>query len=382
MRVVYWGTYDTGKPRNRIMIRGLKENGIEVLECHADVWGRIEDKSQVSGWSQRLRLLVRWLRSYPGLILHYLRLPKHDVVIIGYMGHLDVLILWPFAKLRGVPIVWDAFLSLYNTVVEDRKFIGPKHPSAYLLFTWEYLSCRAADIVILDTRAHADYFRQRFKIPENRIGVVFVGVETDAFPLRPQSAEMRKPNQPLSVLFYGQFIPLHGIETVVCAAKLTEEEQIRWILIGRGQEESKIRRMIEEKPLKNLTWIPWVPFNELSKWIQKADICLGIFGDTKKAAMVIPNKVFQILASGRPIVTMDSPAIRELLSPEMPGVYLVAPSDPDSLIGAIKLYQKNILNSSADYSNIQSIITPKNIGLMLTKIIEATLTHEAQKEKS
>jgi len=59
MRVVYWGTYDTGKPRNRIMISGLRENGVEVIECHAEVWMGIEDKSQVSGWPKRLRLLSR-----------------------------------------------------------------------------------------------------------------------------------------------------------------------------------------------------------------------------------------------------------------------------------------------------------------------------------
>lgn len=57
MRVVYWGTYDIGKPRNRIMLRGLKENGIQVLECHADIWGGIEDKSQVSDNLNRVRLL-------------------------------------------------------------------------------------------------------------------------------------------------------------------------------------------------------------------------------------------------------------------------------------------------------------------------------------
>ena len=125
------------------------------------------DKSQV-GWIQRLKLLVRWLLAYPGLIVNYCRTPAHDVVVVGYLGHLDVLLLWPFAKLRGVPIVWDAFLSLYNTVVEDRQMVGPRHPLAWLLYGWEWLACRAADTVILDTKAHGDYFVERYKLDKHQ----------------------------------------------------------------------------------------------------------------------------------------------------------------------------------------------------------------------
>jgi hypothetical protein len=114
MRVVVWGTYDLGKPRVRILLRGLRENGVEVTECHRVVWGGIEDKSQISGWKDKLLLGLRWLAAYPALVYRYLRLPNHDAVLICYMGHADVLVLWPFAKLRRKPIIWDAFLSLCN----------------------------------------------------------------------------------------------------------------------------------------------------------------------------------------------------------------------------------------------------------------------------
>lgn len=98
LRVVFWGTYDTGKPRVRILLRGLRENGVEVIECHSEVWEGVEDKSQVFGWIARFRLLFKWLLRYPMLILRYVRLPKHDVIIVGYMGQMDILVIWPFAK--------------------------------------------------------------------------------------------------------------------------------------------------------------------------------------------------------------------------------------------------------------------------------------------
>lgn len=334
MRVVFWGTYDTGKPRVRILLRGLREAGVEIIECHADVWRGIEDKSQIRGWFAWLRVAAGWLVSYPRLVLKYLRLPPHDVLMVGYLGHLDVLVLWPFAKLRGVPVVWDAFLSLYDTVVEDRKLIGPSQPLAFFLKGWEYLACCAADLVMLDTQAHADYFAQAFKVPRTKLAAVFVGTEPEIFSPRLPAAE-RRTGDDLTVLFYGQFIPLHGIETILRAAQLLKDEPVRWILVGRGQAEPQIRAMLDSHPLPRLQWIPWVAYPQLPEWIGRADVCLGIFGASAKASRVIPNKVFQILACGKPVITRDSPAIRELLAPDAPGVCLVPPEDPEALAEAV-----------------------------------------------
>lgn len=336
MRIVYWGTYDLGKPRNRILLRGLRENDVEVIEIHADVWSRIEDKSGLAGGWRRLGLLLRWLFRYPPLVARYLCAPRHDAVMVGYLGQIDVLVLWPFARLRGVPIVWDAFLSLYGTVVEDRRMLSPRHPAARGLFALEWLACRVVDRIILDTRAHAEYFAATFGIAPERFAVAFVGVEPEAFPPRPSGDPRRDPGAPLTVLFYGQFIPLHGIDTIVRAAQMTAGDAIDWVLVGRGQEEGRIRAMIDSGPDARLRWIPWIPYAELKDWIHRADVCLGIFGDSDKAARVIPNKVFQILATGTPLITRDSPAIRELLSPDTDGVWLIPPADPAALAMAVR----------------------------------------------
>ncbi|UCG17327.1 MAG: glycosyltransferase [Phycisphaerales bacterium] len=331
MRIVFWGTYDTGKPRNRILLRGLRQAGVDLVEIRTDVWGGVEDKGQIAGAGRKLRLLGRWLAAYPGLVWRYLRAPRHDAVLVGYMGHLDVILLWPFAKLRGAPVAWDAFLSLYNTVVEDRRILGRGNPVAWFLFAWEWLACRAARLVVLDTGAHAAWFSHRYGMRPGRTASVMVGAEQEAFP--PCRAE--GGDRPLTVLFYGQFTPLHGIGTIVRAAQAAHGEAIRWVLIGTGQEAAGMRALLAQAPA-NVEWIEWVPYDCLREHIARADVCLGVFGDTGKAARVIPNKVFQILSAGAPLITRDSPAIRELLSPDMPGVWLVPPADPDALLDAVR----------------------------------------------
>lgn len=363
LRIVAWGTYDLGKPRVRILLRGLRENGIAVHECHSNVWGGIEDKSQLAGILPKLSRLARWLLSYPKLISCYMKAPKHDIVLVPYMGQLDVLILWLFAKLRGARIVWDAFISLYNTVVEDRRLVSERHPLAWLIYVFEWLSTRFADCVLLDTAAHANYFARRYALPPHKLVSVFVGAEPEQFPLLPPLAP-KTPGEPLCVLFYGQFIPLHGIPTIIEAARRLDDGSVRWVLIGKGQEEGAIRESLVREPVRNLEWHPWAPYEELIEWIDRADVCLGIFSASEKAAQVIPNKAFQVISAGRPLVTRDSPAIRELLDITMEGVRLVPPEDPLALAAAIRdLYShRSALVGQTLYADLRLRICTRGIG--------------------
>ncbi len=361
-RVVLWGTYDLGKPRVRILIRGLRDNGIEVRECHRDVWHQIEDKSQVAGWAARLRIGWRWVSAYPGLLVRYWRLPAHDAVVVCYLGHLDVLLLWPLAKLRGVPIIWDAYLSLYNTVAEDRGLAPHGSLLSSLLFAWDWVACRAAATIVIDTAAHARYFIETFGISPRKIHRVFVGTEPEAFYLAPTGLVRPDAKGSFTLLFYGQFIPLHGIETIILAAKLTEPQGLSWQLIGTGQQADLIRSLIAALEPSNLHWETWVPYPNLVHRIHAADTCLGIFGTTGKAQRVIPNKVFQIIACGKPLITADTPAARELLVPSAV-VRLIPPGDPQALASAARAMAEAFRVAPADDTHraLRSRIVPRAV---------------------
>ncbi|QEX21178.1 hypothetical protein FRZ61_11000 [Hypericibacter adhaerens] len=369
-RAVVWGTYDLGKPRTRILIRGLREAGVPLTECHAEIWAGVEDKASLKSASQILRRLAKMLVAYPWLIWRYLRLPRHDVVIVGYMGHLDVLLLWPWARLRGNPVIWDAFLSLYETVVEDRAMLSPRHPLARLLWFWDWLACRAADRVLLDTAAHARWFESCFGLRSGRTASVFVGVEPEAFPPLALPSPKR-PETPRRILFYGQFIALHGIDSIIDAAARSDPREFAWTLIGTGQEAARIRARLAARPIPHLEWIEWVPYGELRERIAQADICLGIFGQSGKAARVIPNKAFQIVAAGRPLVSRDSPAMREWIGKGQAGIRLVASGDPEALLAGIRdlvASGETALDPSA-FQRLRTPIAPAAIGSRLLALM-------------
>lgn len=331
LRVIAWGTYDLGKPRTRILLAAIRRSGADLAEIHAPVWAGAEDKSVLSK-AEAARRALCLLAAYPRLIWRFLRAPRPDVVVVGYLGHLDVLALWPFARLRGVPVVWDALLSLHDTVVADRRMLPRRHPLARLLRAWEWLACRAARRVVLDTEAQARLFREAYRLERRRVVSAMVGAEVTAFPPTPA----RPRGARATVLFYGQFIPLHGVDVIVEAARLARARPIDWAIVGDGQKAGDIRRMLEEDRPDALEWETWIPYERLAKRIAAADVCLGVFGDSDKAGRVIPNKVFQILSAGRPLVTRDGPAIRELAPEGAEGIALVPPADPAALLAAVE----------------------------------------------
>lgn len=375
MHILFWGTYDTGKPRTRILREGLRRNGVRLSEIHASVWEGTEDKSQVRGVVARLRLLARWLLAYPGLIWRLLRAPKPDLILVGYPGILDVFVASLAGRVRGVPVVWDVFLSIYDTVVEDRGLLRRGDLAARLLHGLERCALRRAALVFMDTRAHARRIETLFALPEGSCESVWVGVETEHFA-PPAEPAPRDPAAPLRVLFYGQFIPLHGITTIVEAARRLRDLPVEWTLIGRGQEAPAIRAMLAAEPLPRVRWIEWVDYERLQSCIAEADLCLGIFGTSEKAASVIPNKVFQIVAAGRPLITRDSPAIRELLASAPPCVRLVRAGDADDLAEAVRAHLATPMRHDADHCHaaVRARIDAAAVGRQLLDVMERRLS--------
>jgi glycosyltransferase involved in cell wall biosynthesis len=219
-------------------------------------------------------------------------------------------------------VVFNPLLSLEDTLVGDRGRFRPGSLAARSLAAIDRRALRAADLVVADTAANADDLARRGRIPHKQVAVCFVGAEERVFRPGWQSRE------PFAALFVGKLIPLHGLDTVLRAARLAPE--IRFRVVGSGQQEAALA----DRP-QNVDWTPWVEYERLPQELHVAGCALGIFGTSAKARRVIPNKAYQALACGTPLVTADTPAARELLADSVSAL-LVPPGDAEALASAVR----------------------------------------------
>jgi glycosyltransferase involved in cell wall biosynthesis len=311
MKVCYWGTYEREYPRNAVLIAGLRQNGIEVIECHYDLWQggfRFNKLALLGGLRRKLRLAGRALLNYPVLVFGYLRLRDHDAVIVGYLGHLDIFFLWPFAKLKGKPVVFDAFFSLYDTAIGDWRLTSENSLLARLCRLVDSVACRLATLVLVDTEAQRQFFCREFGLASEKVGCLYVGADDSLFV---PSANSPRPTS-FRVLYVGNYVPLHGVPIIMEAARLLKGEEMEFWLIGENHR-AALAKATEDSLSSRVKLYPWMPPQQLRDKISEADVCLGIFGTSDKAKRVIPGKAYLALAMGKPLITGDSPAARELL---------------------------------------------------------------------
>lgn len=349
MKALFFGIYNKNDPvnaRTRILLDGLRECGWEVEECSTPVYS----------------LWRFWF-----LLKEYRKVGKnYDVMLLAYAGAQTVSIL---AKiLSKKKIVADPIVSLYDTMVFDRKKVSRFGLKAMYYYVLDWLMCRLSDVIIMDTDANADYFRRTFKAPASKFRRLFIGTEEKI--MRPAEAE--KKGDKFLVHFHGFFIPLHGVEHIVKAAKLLEGENVVFNIIGRGQTYKQVRKVSEDMSVKNVNFIEPVAYGKIPDYMRKADVVLGIFGDTGKASRVIPNKVYDAVAMGKAVLTADTPAVRELFS-DRENCLFCRPADPEDLAAKIMVLKNNpdLLEkvASGGYKLFQEKLRPEIIAAEFEKIL-------------
>jgi len=340
MTICYFGIYDPYYSRNSILIKGLRANGVKVIECNATD-GRIY---------KYLSLIAK----------HWKIRKKYDLMIVAFPGYQAVIL----AKfLTKKPKIFDAFFSIYDSEVCDRKSTKAGSLKAFYYWLLDWLACRLADKIMLDTYAHIEYFCELFHFKKEKFIRVLLGADDQVI----------KPKQPKEkenflVHFHGIATPLQGVGVIVEAARLLGRENIKFNLIG-----SKIRRYEIKEEKANINFIKTVPYPELIKIMAEADICLGIFGKSIKTQVVIPNKIYEALACGRAVITAETPAVKELLTDKLDCIFCRT-GDAKDLAEKIMLLKNNQELRSRIAANGHQLfinkLTPQKVTAPLADIVK------------
>jgi glycosyltransferase involved in cell wall biosynthesis len=307
--VAYFGTYEPDYPRNAVLMAGLREHGVEVHEFHAALPSMTA--AEMAGARGAARLAAGLLAAHARLAAQHRGNLKVNAVIVGYPGHFLVPFGRALATIRHAPLIFDPLVSLLDTFAGDRGLVAAGGAKATAVHTVDEVAFRLPRLVLADTWAHAAYYQEAFGLARSRVAVAPVGALPE--PRADGAARTLAPGEPLTVLQYGKWSPLHGADVVLGAAHLLRGEPFRFVLIGEGQVSAELRSAIAARGLTNVEWLGQLPAKELRGRTLAADVCLGVFGRSEKAGRVVPNKVFDALACGRPVVTAGSDGAREWL---------------------------------------------------------------------
>jgi glycosyltransferase involved in cell wall biosynthesis len=248
---------------------------------------------------------------------------RPDVVVVGYLGHFDVLLARLLYRRGKVPIVLDHLISAAGTA-KDRRIAGSGLKQR-LLALIDAAALRAADIVVVDTEEHLEIVPAKYR---PKAVVVSVGAPTPWH----EAAQEPAPdfNGSLKVVFYGLYTPLQGTPVIGAALGRIAGAPVEVTMIGRGQDEAETKQAAAAN--QSVRWLDWVPAAELPALVAAHDVCLGIFGTGDKALRVVPNKVFQGAAAGCAVITSDTAPQRRVLGD---AAVLVPPGDPAALADAL-----------------------------------------------
>lgn len=332
LHVVYFGTYRAKYSRNQIFIEGLRRNRVTVTECHEALWESVEDrvKTAKGGWAHP-RFWWRVLRAYWVLTLKFMRLKRFDILFVGYPGHYDVFLARLLAWVRGVPLVWDVFNSLFLIVSE--RGIDRDHPfTVRMIRSLEKIACRLPDMLILDNQLFIDWFCLTHKLKPDRFRVVPIVADDRNF--KPIETSINGGGK-FNVIFYGTYIPNHGVDTIVHTAKLLQDDpEIHFEMVGIGPERDQAVRLARELQLKNITFYDWIEPTELAKLIARAEVVLGAFGTTRQLELTNNTKIYEGFAMQKAVVSGASPAIPQPVENEV-HLLLCRRGDPQSLAESI-----------------------------------------------
>ena len=333
-RVCFFGTYARNHTANVLLREAFVNLGWTVDEVHLPLWEETRDKlPQYFAAGSLVGLAAAYFGKALRLAPRLLRQHAH-LYVAGFNGQLDA-ILMRLVRWRA-PVLFAPLVSITETLVDDRHIYLPQSVAARLVKQVDRHSLRSATRVLIDTEAHRRYLIDKIGAAADRTYCWYLGADTRVFrPYGPRPA-----GGPVRVLFYGQFLPLHGVDVILQAmASLATDSEFEFTVVGTGPERRRVLASVPRQAFDRLRLIEWVSYEQLGELIAGADLCLGTFGVSPKARMVIPNKVYQAAAVGRAILTADTPALREVFTPGRE-IAVCPPGNSEALVEGIRALRR------------------------------------------
>ncbi len=242
---------------------------------------------------------------------------------------------WLLARLKGVPFLfevrdlWPQFAIAVGVL---------RNPLLIRLSRWlERFLYRHAVRVIVNSPGFVSHVTGR---GARQVDLIPNGADPEMFDPSDAGAAFRTLHE-LADKFVVLYAGAHGISNdlgavLESASKLAHNRaEVCIVLLGDGKEKANLQKQAADMELTNVLFLPPVPKKEMAAALAGADACLAILKPIEEYKTTYPNKVFDYMAAGRPVVLAIDGVIRQVVEDAKCGVF-AQPGDPVALADAIQ----------------------------------------------
>jgi glycosyltransferase involved in cell wall biosynthesis len=303
-------------------------------------------------WLDGVRIFRTWCyaafhRSYLSRVLAFLSFSVISVPAAWRAGQVDIL-------MGTTPPIFQAVSAWFVALLRRRPFLLEvrdlwpdfaievgviKNPLLIWLSRWleRFLYNRATHILV-NSPAYQTYLTGR-GVPPEKVTLIANGVDPTMFDPNARGSRFKTGyglDQKFVALYAGALGLANDLDTLIEAAVLLREESsIHFLLVGDGKERQRLEAEVRLRKLPNITFAGAQPKTAMPEALAAADACIAILKDVPMFRTTYPNKVFDYMAAGRPVVLAIDGVIREVIEAAGCGIY-VPPGNSVALAEAIR----------------------------------------------
>jgi glycosyltransferase involved in cell wall biosynthesis len=240
---------------------------------------------------------------------------------------------WLLARIKHRPFLfevrdlWPAFAVAVGVL---------KNPVLIKLSEWlETFLYRRANLVVVNSPGFIQHIKKR---GASRVDLVPNGTDTSMFNPNANGGDFKREHG-LEAKFVVIYAGAHGLSNdlgivLQAAQKLLARKDIVFVLLGDGKDKPALQARAAREGLTNTIFLPPIPKVEMPSALAAADACIAILKPIEMYKTTFPNKVFDYMAAGKPVILAVDGVIREVVENAEGGI-AVHPGDPEGLSQAV-----------------------------------------------
>jgi glycosyltransferase involved in cell wall biosynthesis len=201
-----------------------------------------------------------------------------------------------------------------------------------------------ADHLLVNSPAYVDYLVSK-GVARTRISLIPNGVETELFaPSAQRTAAARAfrdrygVGDKYVVMYTGAISPANDLGVLLDAAdRLRDLPNVHFLIVGDGKSRGELEEEAMRRDLRNVTFTGTQPKASIPDVLAAADLCVAVLQNIPEFRLTYPNKVFDYLASGKPVALAIDGVIRTVVEDAGAGVF-VPPGHPAAMASAVRAF--------------------------------------------